>query len=82
MREKMLKKENLNPKLLNNLMPSEFIICCDCKGEFEHDERDQQFYVEKGFEPPKRCRPCRLKKKSRYDKGQGSQIYPVAENVY
>ena len=52
-------------------MPSEFIKCVDCQSEFEHTERDQQFYQERGFAAPKRCKPCREKKKARFDKGHG-----------
>lgn len=47
-------------------MESEFIQCVDCKEEFEHDERDQEFFANKGFEKPKRCKPCRQKKKQRF----------------
>ena len=31
-------------------MPSEYIECVDCKQEFEHDEREQSFFADKGFE--------------------------------
>ena len=47
-------------------MPSEYIECVDCKNEFEHDEREQEFFSEKGFEKPKRCKECRRKKKARF----------------
>jgi DNA replicative helicase MCM subunit Mcm2 (Cdc46/Mcm family) len=52
-------------------MPSEYLKCVDCGNEFEHTERDQEFYQERGFTPPKRCRSCRTKKKARFDKGGG-----------
>lgn len=41
------------------------IKCQDCGEEFIFTERDQSFYQEKGFEPPKRCRFCRNARKVR-----------------
>lgn len=35
------------------------IKCQDCGEEFNFSERDQKFYEEKGFQPPKRCKTCR-----------------------
>src|SRR3990167_2319639 len=46
-------------------MPDQILDCIDCKNEFEHTERDQEFYAERKFTPPKRCRNCRMKKKAR-----------------
>ena len=48
-------------------MESIFIKCVDCQEEFEHTVRDQEFYVERNFTPPKRCRSCRTKKKMRFE---------------
>lgn len=53
-------------------MPSEFIKCVDCGDEFEYSERDQAFYQDRQFTPPKRCKVCRIKKKTKYD-GHGEQ---------
>ena len=39
------------------------LVCKDCGKEFEFTENDQRFYAEKGFEPPKRCKECRQKRK-------------------
>lgn len=39
------------------------IKCQDCGEDFIFTERDQAFYQEKGFEPPKRCRNCRNARK-------------------
>ncbi len=47
-------------------MPSEIIPCVDCKEEFEHDEREQEFFQQQGFQKPKRCKDCRRKKKERF----------------
>ena len=46
-------------------MPNQILKCIDCTNEFEHTERDQEFYAERRFTPPKRCRNCRMKKKAR-----------------
>ena len=38
---------------------------CACGSDFYFTERDQEFYKDKGYTPPKRCKPCReVKKKS------------------
>jgi hypothetical protein len=47
-------------------MPSEMLKCCDCGNNFEWSEKDQKFYRSKGYEPPKRCRSCRDKRKKRF----------------
>lgn len=44
-------------------MPDQTIRCQDCGQDFAFTERDQDFYAGKGFTPPKRCRPCREKRK-------------------
>lgn len=51
-------------------MATQYITCVDCRQEFEHPERDQDFYAEHGYAPPKRCKLCRIKKKARFDEGQ------------
>lgn len=44
-------------------MPDMMLTCEDCDEEFLFDERDQAFFKEKEFQQPKRCRPCRQKRK-------------------
>jgi hypothetical protein len=44
-------------------VPDQNIQCVDCGTSFPHTERDQAFYAEKGYTPPKRCKPCRAVKK-------------------
>lgn len=47
-------------------MPDRTLQCVDCKADFTHSERDQEFFLQKGFTDPKRCKPCRdVKKQSR-----------------
>jgi len=41
------------------------IVCEDCRKEFTHSAADQARYAERGFTAdPKRCRPCREKRKA------------------
>lgn len=61
-------------------MPSEFKICLDCSQEFEITEGEQSFFASKTddkgnpFSTPKRCKPCRQKKKARFNRGQGGRF--------
>lgn len=41
------------------------IKCVDCQSEFVFTESEQEFYKDKGFENPKRCKKCRIAKKAR-----------------
>lgn len=52
-------------------MEDQNLTCSDCQNNFVFSERDQAFYNEKGFSPPKRCKPCRDIKKSRQQGGSG-----------
>lgn len=40
------------------------LTCSDCGMQFTFTERDQQYYKERGFVPPRRCRTCREKRKT------------------
>ena len=48
-------------------MPSQYIECKDCHVDFEHDEREQEFFAQQGYDKPKRCIDCRRKKKARFE---------------
>lgn len=64
-------------------MTDQYITCVDCGSEFEHSERDQEFYTERGFTPPKRCRACRIKKKAKFVKPNGGfQVEHRDSDVY
>lgn len=39
------------------------LLCDDCHGKFVFTSDEQQFFFEKGYQNPKRCKPCRTKKK-------------------
>jgi CxxC-x17-CxxC domain-containing protein len=48
------------------------IVCGDCGQEFIHSAEDQERYAERGFtNEPKRCRPCREKRKAQSQGGGG-----------
>ena len=42
-------------------------LTCRCGKSFIYTARDQEYYESRGFEPPKRCRPCRDEKKQRFE---------------
>ena len=44
-------------------MANELKVCVDCGNEFEFSEKDQAFFKEKGFVPPKRCKTCAKRKR-------------------
>lgn len=39
------------------------VICGDCASEFVWTKGEQEFYAERGFQPPKRCQTCRRNRK-------------------
>ena len=39
------------------------IVCSDCGQTFVFTAEEQEFYSQKGFEEPKRCKACRNAKK-------------------
>lgn len=46
------------------------LTCADCGHDFVWNERDQAFFAEKGFGPPRRCKDCRRAKKERRGDGE------------
>jgi len=53
------------------------LTCKDCSSPFAFTVRDQQFYIEKGFEnEPQRCRDCRTQRKNtRNSPGSGREQF-------
>jgi CxxC-x17-CxxC domain-containing protein len=47
------------------------LVCGDCGSEFTFSAEEQEFFMEKGFQTPKRCKPCRLARKQRSSFGTG-----------
>ena len=44
------------------VMRDQLIICVQCNTEFEFSAAEQEYYQNKGFNPPKRCPQCRKNK--------------------
>ncbi len=42
------------------------ITCIECSKEFDFSAGEQEFFKGKGYDYPKRCKDCRLKKSQRY----------------
>lgn len=40
------------------------LTCVDCGIEFPFSAREQTFFAEKGFQPPKRCKNCKQARKA------------------
>ena len=38
---------------------STHIACATCGTDFEFTQEEQEFYESKGFQPPRKCKPCR-----------------------
>lgn len=49
----------------------EMLLCADCGTEFPFSASEKQFYAERGFSTPKRCKPCRAAVKARLGQGGG-----------
>jgi hypothetical protein len=50
----------------------EELTCADCGGKFLHSAKDQEFFAGKGYQEPRRCKPCRqAKKEQRGGDGRG-----------
>jgi hypothetical protein len=45
-------------------VPDKTIRCSDCGEDFIFSEGEQEFYAQKDFTPPKRCKSCRDKRKA------------------
>ena len=52
------------------------LTCADCGTEFPFSAAEQQFYAEKGFQPPKRCRSCRQAAKAAGGQSRGGAGRP------
>jgi CxxC-x17-CxxC domain-containing protein len=51
-------------------MPVMDIVCAACSTVFEFTEEEREFYESKGFQPPRKCKPCRTAAKQ--NRGGGS----------
>lgn len=44
-------------------MSDEVIVCADCRTEFTFTESEAAFFASKGLSKPRRCKPCRQKRR-------------------
>jgi hypothetical protein len=49
-------------------MPDISIQCLDCGNHFTFDEGEQEFFRQRGFTNPKRCKDCRARNKEKREK--------------
>ena len=59
-------------------MPDKTIKCVECGNEFTFTEGEQNYYAERGYQEPKRCKDCRLKAKARREARQAKQAEEAA----
>jgi len=49
-------------------------VCRDCRQDFTLTVSEQEFFLGRELTPPKRCKPCRDKRKA--ENGDGAQVRP------
>lgn len=49
----------------------QILVCASCSTEFNFSGAEQEFYQQKGFAAPKRCKPCREAAKAQRNSGGG-----------
>jgi CxxC-x17-CxxC domain-containing protein len=52
-------------------MPAYDISCASCGASFSFTDEEQAFYESKGFQPPRKCKPCRDAAKANRGGGGG-----------
>lgn len=50
------------------------LTCADCGQEFVFTASEQQFYADRGFSDPRRCRSCRAARKASMGSGDQSSM--------
>jgi CxxC-x17-CxxC domain-containing protein len=50
------------------------LTCADCAQEFVFTASEQQFYADRGFSDPRRCRSCRATRKAQMGGGGGDSM--------
>lgn len=59
-------------------MADQTLTCKDCQNPFVFTDRDQAFFTQQGFTPPKRCKPCRDENKRRLEQQKAAGQAPAA----
>lgn len=55
------------------MMQNETLECVDCQEKFIWTISEQQFHKDNNYLAPKRCKPCRLAKKKRFEEREKQQ---------
>ncbi len=59
------------------------LVCTACGSEFPFSGEEQEFYTSKGFQDPKKCKPCRdAAKQGRGGGGGGGRGYGGQRQMY
>src|SRR5580698_2657736 len=58
-----------------NMAEDQQLMCSDCGQAFTFTAEDQEFFRERGYSSPKRCKPCRQAKKNEQSGGGGGGGY-------
>lgn len=61
---------------MNQPFEDQDLECMDCRQTFVFTAGEQTFFQEKGFTPPKRCKPCRDAKKQQKASSGGGRFDP------
>jgi len=56
---------------MNQDFVDQTVKCKDCQNDFVFEAGEAKFYAERGFTPPKRCKPCRAANKAQRATTQG-----------
>jgi hypothetical protein len=58
-----MRTENPGPEMPEVEYETKILKCADCSQEFPWSIKDQIFYAQQRFSPPRRCRACRERRK-------------------
>lgn len=58
------------------------LTCADCGQEFVFTASEQQFYADRGFSDPRRCRSCRAARKAAMSGGGGDMAGGYSSGGY
>lgn len=63
-------------------MNDKIIICRNCGKEFKFTVGEQNFYKEKGFAEPVRCKECKNKRKESFNQNQEQSEPDIIQNDF
>ena len=70
-RQKIQRSTHLKYGRKGNMAEDQQLICSDCGQNFTFTAEDQEFFRERGYSAPKRCKTCRQAKKNEQAGGGG-----------